>query len=126
MRPAQPRAHLPRRSPEAIAIDHQLHGPVDQTTQVAFSWLYDTSSGRFQHGGTTPGFTAHVEFSPAADRGIVVLYNRMDDLPQHERFVDRVAENIDDLISGKAAARIDTISENDPALAALNSAADDF
>jgi serine-type D-Ala-D-Ala carboxypeptidase/endopeptidase len=106
--------------PDAIAIDHQPRGAVDQNAQVAFSWLYDVKSGRFVHGGTTPGFTVHVEFSPTEDRGIVVLYNRMDEIPEHERFVDRVAENIDELMSGKPAARIDTISENDPALADLN------
>ena len=112
--------------PDAIAIDHQLRGAVDQNTRIAFSWLYDVKSGRFEHGGTTPGFTAHVEFSPAEDRGIVVLYNRMDEMPEHERFVDRIAENINELMSGAPAVRIDTIPENDPALAALNSAADDL
>lgn len=106
--------------PDAIAIDHQLRGRVDDDTQIAFSWLYDVKSGRFEHGGTTPGFTAHVEFAPARGRAIVVLYNRMDEMPQHERFVDRVAENIDELMSGAPAVRIDTISENDPALSALD------
>ena len=47
---------------------------VKQNTEVAFSWLFDVESGRFEHGGTTPGYTAHVEFTPAEDRGIVVLY----------------------------------------------------
>lgn len=112
--------------PEAIAIDHELHGAVDRNMQVAFSWLYDVKSGRFEHGGTTPGFTAHVEFSPSHDRAVVVLYNRMDEMPEHERFVDRIVENIDELISGAPAVRIDTIPENDPALAALNSDADDL
>jgi serine-type D-Ala-D-Ala carboxypeptidase/endopeptidase len=113
---ASPAATLP----EAIAVDHQLRGNVTQGTQVAFSWLYDSKSGRFEHGGATPGFTAHLEFSPGQDRGIVVLYNRMDESPGQERFVDRVAENIDELISGQPAARIDLISDSDPALAALH------
>jgi D-alanyl-D-alanine-carboxypeptidase/D-alanyl-D-alanine-endopeptidase len=113
---ASPAATLP----DAIAIDHQLRGNVTPDTQVAFSWLYDLKSGRFEHGGATPGFTAHVEFSPSQDRGIVVLYNRMDESLGQERFVDRVAENIDELMSGKPAARIDLISDSDPALAALN------
>jgi hypothetical protein len=93
---------------------------VTADTQVAFSWLYDSKSGRFEHAGATPGFTAHVEFSPSQRRGIVVLYNRMDESLGQERFVDRVAENIDALMSGKPAARIDLISDSDPALAALN------
>ena len=113
---ASPAATLP----DAIAIDHQLRGSVTPDTQVAFSWLYDSKSGRFEHGGATPGFTAHVEFSPGQDRGIVVLYNRMDESLGQERFVDRVAENIEELMSGKPAARIDLISDSDPALAALN------
>jgi hypothetical protein len=114
--PTSPAATLP----DAIAIDHQLRGNVTPDTQVAFSWLYDLKSGRFEHAGATPGFTAHVEFSPSQDRGIVVLYNRMDESLGQERFVDRVAENIDELMSGKPAARIDLISDSDPALAALN------
>ena len=113
---ASPAATLP----DAIAVDHQVRGNVTADTQVAFSWLYDSKSGRFEHGGATPGFTAHVEFSPGQDRGIVVLYNRMDESLGQERFVDRVAENIDELMSGKPAGRIDLISDSDPALAALN------
>jgi D-alanyl-D-alanine-carboxypeptidase/D-alanyl-D-alanine-endopeptidase len=103
----------------AFAIDHQLRGNVKQNTEVAFSWLYDVESHTYEHGGTTPGYTAHVEFAPDEDRGIVVLYNRMDEAPGHRRFVDRVAENIDELMSGKPAARIDLIPEDDPASAAL-------
>ncbi len=110
----------------AFALDHQLRGIVKQNTEVALAWLYDVQSGRFEHDGTTPGFTAHVEFAPEEDRGIVVLYNRMDEQPGQERFVDRVAENINELMSGKPASRIDFISENDPALAALYPIDDDL
>jgi len=106
--------------PDAIALDHQLRGNVTADSEIAFSWLYDSKSGWFEHGGATPGFTAQVEFSPGQDRGIVVLYNRMDESLGQERFVDRVAENIEELMSGKAAARIDVIADSDPALAALN------
>jgi D-alanyl-D-alanine-carboxypeptidase/D-alanyl-D-alanine-endopeptidase len=113
---ASPSATLPA----AFAIDHQLRGPVKPNTEVAFSWLYDVASGRYEHGGTTPGYTAHVEFTPNQDRGIVVLYNRMDEASGHLRFVDLVAENINQLMSGKPAIRIDVISEDDPSLAALN------
>jgi hypothetical protein len=86
---------------------------------VAFSWLYDVESGRYEHGGTSPGYTAHVEFVPGADRGIVVLYNRMDEVPGQRRFVDQIAENINELMSGKPAIRIDLIADDDPARAAL-------
>lgn len=116
--PGSPGATLPA----AFALDHQLRGMVKPNTEVAFSWLYNVESGRFEHGGTMPGYTAHVEFSPAHDRGIAVLYNRMDELPGQRRFVDRVADNINELMSGKPAARIDVISEDDPALAALDRA----
>jgi CubicO group peptidase (beta-lactamase class C family) len=114
--PGSPAASLPA----AFAIDHQLRGRVDKNTEVALAWLFDRESGRFEHGGTTPGYTAHVEFTPNEDRGLAVLYNRMDERPGSERFVDRVAENIDALMSGRPAARIDIIPEDDPALAALN------
>ena len=107
--------------PVAIALDHHLRGAVDQKTQIAFSWLYDVKSERFEHGGTTPGFTAHVEFAPKQDRAIVVLYNRMDEMTGQTRFVDRVAENINELMSGAPAVRLDLISESDPALSALDS-----
>jgi serine-type D-Ala-D-Ala carboxypeptidase/endopeptidase len=112
--------------PGAFALDHQLRGMVKPNTQVAFSWLFEVESGRFEHGGTTPGYTAHVEFAPAQDRGIVVLYNRMDELPGQRRFVDRVAENINELMSGMPASRIDLIAEDDPALAALDDTDNDL
>jgi CubicO group peptidase (beta-lactamase class C family) len=106
--------------PAAFALDHQLRGAVEQNTEVALVWLFDLRSGRFEHGGTTPGYTAHVEFAPEQDRAIVVLYNRMDEQPGQERFVDRVAENINELMSGRPADRIDFIAESDPALVALD------
>jgi D-alanyl-D-alanine-carboxypeptidase/D-alanyl-D-alanine-endopeptidase len=112
--------------PNAIALDHHLRGAVDQNTQIAFSWLYNVKAERFEHGGTTPGFTAHVEFAPKRDRAIVVLYNRMDEMTGQTRFVDRIAENINDLMSGAPAVRIDIISESDPALAALDSTDSDL
>jgi D-alanyl-D-alanine-carboxypeptidase/D-alanyl-D-alanine-endopeptidase len=120
--PGSPGATLPA----AFAIDHQLRGMVKPNTEVAFSWLFEVESGRFEHGGTTPGYTARVEFAPTQDRGIVVLYNRMDELPGQRRFVDRVAENIDELMSGKPASRIDLIAEDDPALAALDETDNDL
>jgi D-alanyl-D-alanine-carboxypeptidase/D-alanyl-D-alanine-endopeptidase len=112
--------------PAAFAIDHQLRGTVRQNTEVAFSWLYDVESGRYEHGGTTPGYTAHVEFAPDEDREIVVLYNRMDEAPGQRRFVDRIAENINELMSGKPATPIDRISESDPASAALEETDNDL
>jgi CubicO group peptidase (beta-lactamase class C family) len=119
--PGSPAATLPA----AFAMDHQLRGIAKPNTEVALAWLFDRKSGRYEHGGTTPGYTAHVEFAPNQDRGIVVLYNRMDEQPGKERFVDRVAENIDELMSGTRAARIDLISDDDPALSALNEIDDD-
>ncbi len=95
-------------------------------TEVAFSWLYDVDARRYEHGGTTPGYTAHVEFAPDENRAIVVLYNRMDEMPGQQRFVDRVAENINDLMSGKPATRIDLIPADDPARAALEETDNNF
>jgi CubicO group peptidase (beta-lactamase class C family) len=112
--------------PAAFAIDHQLRGNIKPNTEVAFSWLYDVESGRYEHGGTTPGYTVHVEFAPGEDRGIVVLYNRMDEVPGQRRFVDRIAENINELMSGKLAARIDLIPEDDPSRAALEETDNDL
>ena len=112
--------------PAAFAIDHQLRGKVRPDTEVAFSWLYDVESGRYEHGGTSPGYTAHVEFAPDEDRGIVVLYNRMDEVPGQRRFVDQIAENINELMSGKPAIRIDIISDDDPARAALEDTDNDL
>jgi serine-type D-Ala-D-Ala carboxypeptidase/endopeptidase len=112
--PGSPGATLP----DAFALDHKLRGIVKPNTEVALVWLFDLHSGRFEHGGTTPGYTARVEFAPSQDRGIVVLYNRMDEMPGQERFVDRIADNINELMSGKPAARLDFIAESDPALVA--------
>ncbi len=112
--------------PAAFAIDHQLRGNIKPNTAVAFSWLYDVASGRYEHGGTTPGYTAHVEFAPDEDRGIVVLYNRMDEAPGQRRFVDRIAENINELMSGQPAARIDLIPDEDSARAPLEETDNDL
>jgi len=112
--------------PAAFAIDHQLRGNVKHDTEVAFSWLYDVESRRYEHGGTTPGYTAHVEFAPDKDRGIVVLYNRMDEVAGQRRFVDRIADNINGLMSGKPATRIDLIPEDDPVRAALEETDNDY
>jgi len=120
--PGSPGATLPA----AFVLDHQLHGDITRNTEVALAWLFDRNPGRFEHGGTTPGYTAHVEFTPEQDRGIVVLYNRMDEQPGQQRFVDRVAENINELMSGKPAARIDFIPESDPAILALHDDNDDL
>jgi hypothetical protein len=53
-----------------------------------------------------------VEFASAQDRAIEALCNRMYEMPGQERFVDRVAESINELMSGKPAARLDFISES--------------
>ncbi len=55
-----------------------------------------------------------------------MLYNRMDEVPGQRRFVDRIAENINELMSGKPAARIDLIPEGDPARAALEETDNDL
>ena len=99
---------------------------IKPNTEVAFSWLYDIASRRYEHGGTTPGYTAHVEFAPDEDRGIVVLYNRMDEAPGQRRFVDRIAENINELMSGQPAARIDLIPDEDSARAPLEETDNDL
>ena len=104
----------------ALALDHRLEADTGPDSAVALAWLFDRKLGLFEHGGSTPGFTAHTEFMPARDCGIVVLYNRMDELPNQQRFVDRVAENINELMSGEPATRLDTIPESDPALGVLS------
>ena len=101
-----------RDTPAAFALDHQLRGIVKPNTEVALVWLFDLDFSRVEHGGTTPWYTARVEFAPAQYRGIEVLHNRMDEMPGQERFVNRVAENTNELMSGKPAARLDFISES--------------
>jgi hypothetical protein len=50
----------------------------------------------------------------------------MDEVPGQRRFVDRVADNINALMSGKPATRIDLIPEDDPARDALEETDNDF
>jgi hypothetical protein len=50
----------------------------------------------------------------------------MDEVPGQRRFVDLIAENINELMSGKPAIRIDVISDEDPASAALEDTDDDL
>jgi hypothetical protein len=50
----------------------------------------------------------------------------MDEAPGQRRFVEQVAENINELMSGQPAARIDIISDEDPARAALEDTDDNL
>ena len=57
----------------------------------------------------------------------MVLYDRMDEVPgttKIRRF--ELAENINELTSGRPAARIDLMSEDDPARAALKESDNDL
>jgi hypothetical protein len=83
--------------------------------KVAFAWWYSQRAGVYHHNGGAADYTAHAEFNPAKDRAIVVLYNRFDITPGQMPFADRVAENVDALMSGKPAIALDYLSDIDRA-----------
>ena len=113
--------------PAAFAIDHQLRGNVKPNTEVAFSWLYDVESGplrAWRH-------DSRLYRSRGIHTGRRIAESWCSTIgwmksPGQRRFVDRIAENINDLMSGKPAARIDLIPEDDPALAALDETDNDL
>jgi hypothetical protein len=77
-----------------------------------------SGSRRFAHSGGTTSYSSWVQFSPQRDRALVVLYNRLDGTPGQERFVDCVAENVDELMSGKPSRPIDRYPDSERALVA--------
>lgn len=60
-------------------------------------------TGIYWHNGGTGGYTSDAAFSPKDDRAVVVLYNREDLGSAPIMFVERVAANVGELISGKPA-----------------------
>jgi serine-type D-Ala-D-Ala carboxypeptidase/endopeptidase len=104
--------------PSAIALDHVLRADAWKDAKVAMDWVYDEKLQNFGHGGGTTSYSSWVQFSPQRDRALVVLYNRLDDTPGQERFVDRVAENVDELMSGKPSRPIDCYPDSEGALVA--------
>ncbi len=98
--------------PAAVAVDHQLRAKVGNG-KIALAWFFDPKSGSYSHGGGTGGYSSLAGFVPSSDRAIVVLYNRDNLDPAAPRFVERVAENIGDLMSGKPAIPLDFISEDE-------------
>jgi D-alanyl-D-alanine-carboxypeptidase/D-alanyl-D-alanine-endopeptidase len=106
---------------KAMILDHQPRADVEEQAKIALAWFFNEKLHCYSHGGGTTGYSSEVQFSPEKDRALVVLYNRLDDTPPGtERFVDRVAENIDALMSGRTSRRIDQYPESDSALVAAH------
>jgi CubicO group peptidase (beta-lactamase class C family) len=109
--PGSPSATLPA----ALVLDHNVRADGPGMAKVAFAWWYSEQAGVYHHDGGAADYTAHVEFNPTKDRAIVVLYNRYDMTPGQIPFVDRVAENVDALMSGKPPIALDYLSDIDHA-----------
>jgi len=99
--------------PVAVALDHQLRAKIEGDTKIALAWGFDPKTGSYGHSGGTGGYSSVAGFIPNQDRAIVVLYNRDNLDPAAPRFVDRVAENIGELMLGKPSIPLDFISEDE-------------
>ena len=108
--------------PAAVALDHQVRAnvTVKGDTRIALAWFFNPKTGSYFHSGGTGGYRSLAGFNPAQDRAIVVLYNRDDTDPGAPQLVERVMENIDELMTGKPSIPLDFISEEErPALVPL-------
>jgi CubicO group peptidase (beta-lactamase class C family) len=59
----------------AIVAAHEPHATVGQRGRMGLAWFIDPATGRYFHGGATPGTTAEVSFIPREDTALVVLTN---------------------------------------------------
>jgi len=98
--------------PAAVALDHQVRAKIGDKGRIALAWGV-SPDGSYSHEGGTGGYRTLVGFDPAQDRAIVVLYNRENGDLAAPQLVERVAENIDQLMTGKPSIPLDFISEQE-------------
>lgn len=101
--------------PAAVALDHQVRANVtaNGNTKIALAWFFNPKGESYFHSGGTGGYRSHVAFDPSQDRAIVVLYNRDNMDPAAPQLVERVVDNIDELMTGKPSIPLDFVSENE-------------
>jgi CubicO group peptidase (beta-lactamase class C family) len=101
--------------PAAVALDHQVRAnvTVNGNTRIALAWFFNPKTGSYFHSGGTGGYRSLAGFNPTQNRAIVVLYNRDNTDPAAPQLVERVVENIDELMTGKPSIPLDFISEDE-------------
>lgn len=115
--PGTPRATLPA----ATAIDHQLRGDADPGDKIALAWFFHEQPRYFSHDGKSGGYNSRVAFYPEKDRAIVVLYNRDHLSPAGlSQLVNRISDNVDELMSGHPTTRIDFVYQDERTLRPTN------
>jgi serine-type D-Ala-D-Ala carboxypeptidase/endopeptidase len=117
--PGTPLATLPA----TIGIDHQLRADADPGDKIALAWFFHEQPRYFSHDGKGGGYNSRVAFYPEQDRAIVVLYNRDHLSPAGlSQLVNRIADNIEELMSGRPTTRIDFVYQDERALKPANQA----
>jgi serine-type D-Ala-D-Ala carboxypeptidase/endopeptidase len=103
------------RWPATVALDHQVRANVtaNGNTKIALAWFFNPKAGSYFHSGGTGGYRSLVGFNTAQDRAIVVLYNRDNQDPAAPQLVERVVENVDELMTGKPSIPLDFVSEQE-------------
>jgi serine-type D-Ala-D-Ala carboxypeptidase/endopeptidase len=101
--------------PAAVALDHQVRANAtgDAKVMIALAWFFNQKTATYAHSGGTGGYSSMATFNPGEDRAIVTLYNRDNTDFAAPRLAERVAENIDELMSGKPSIPLDFISEKE-------------
>ena len=109
--PGSPAATLPA----AVTLDHQLRAKVTLSGEyrIALAWNFDTKTGFYSHDGGTGGYNTAARFNPAVDVAFVVLYNRDSQDLAAPRFVDRIAQDLTQLMTGMPPVPIDYISDDE-------------
>ena len=101
--------------PAAVALDHQVRANItaNGSSRIALAWGFNPKTGSYGHEGGTGGYRSLAAFNPSKDRAVVVLSNRDNTDPAAPQLVERVAENIDELMTGKPSVPLDFMSEDE-------------
>jgi CubicO group peptidase (beta-lactamase class C family) len=95
---------------EAIALDHEARAEAGPDGKIALAWFIDSKTHSLNHNGGTGGYGSFAQFNADQDWAMVALYNRDGPFP---RFVDRVGDNVSELLSGQPSVRVDQLADED-------------
>jgi CubicO group peptidase (beta-lactamase class C family) len=86
----------------ALIQSHQLRGD-RPGGRIALAWFFSPETGDYSHEGETPGYSSYAFFNPKGDFAAVVLSNTGANLRTESSFADRLAQHIEQRLTGKSA-----------------------
>jgi CubicO group peptidase (beta-lactamase class C family) len=89
----------------AIEAQHKLQARIAPGMSIALAWIYDASTGIYEHDGAMAGYSSYAFFSPRGDYAVVVLMNAHPDLSV---FMGVLGEHIRARLTGERAISLNT------------------